>query len=179
MFNELLTRPVTESGFNTINPKIDEDKRKYIYFEGNKIIPIEGRETDANRTYTEGKVSINLFISYFEPINNRVFLRTEQKINLSGVKRIYVKWIVELNGYPEESVSLEVSTAGPTPIKFVKITSDIKTPEYNYLDLYDFNSSIFTSNIDHPFHYVQVRLDNDSTSGNNVSASVYELFLEY
>lgn len=179
MFNELLTRPVTESGFNSINPKIDEDKKKYIYANGVEIIPVSISPSNAG-TYTETSNYISMIAQSFilDSISSTGFATTS-KISLAGYSRIWFLIYAEVNdNYYKGGVNLFVDES-------VRICYDIgnSTHPQAYTRYTSTTSGIVFGNINISSidktknYYVGVNVEHWNSSSYNL-ARVYAVYLE-
>jgi len=179
MFNELLTRPITESGFNSINSKIDENKKKYIYLNGVEIIPVSVSPSNAG-TYSENSNFISMLAQSFvlDSVSSTGFATTS-KISLAGYSRIWFLIYAEVNdNYYKGGVNLFVdesvrycydignTTSPQAYTRYISTTSEIV-----------FGSINITSIDKTKNYYVGVNVEHWNSSSYNL-ARVYAVYLQ-
>jgi hypothetical protein len=151
MFNELLTRPVTESGFNSINPKIDENKRSYIYSNGVKFVPVSQSPSNGG-TYLEGPTHIIFYAnsSILDSVSSTGFATTS-KISLAGYSRIWFKLIITIgDNYYKGGVNLFVDES----VRYCYDIGNTSNPQAYTR----YTSSIFSNPIPYIFGSIDISL---------------------
>jgi hypothetical protein len=103
MFNELLTRPITESGFNSITPKFQNIKKKYICLNGVGIESFSGSNGGSDGSaITSASFSNGVgIVSAYDVANGLdkwAEFSTSNQINIKGYKRIWIDWSVTFVG---------------------------------------------------------------------------------
>ena len=189
MFNEFLTRPVTESGFNSLKLK-KETSNEYIYANGKDFVTLTSNNPYPNNSITKSSEKINLNISNSNTGVSNVGIVTAKdlvdvaqniKINISGVKRIGFIWDATLGA---SNVTTFIALGTSTTMSFINNANDYVsvysrtstfTKRYEYLTL-----PSLTTQTGYPYFYLWFVLEDDTNLGGQTSNSnLYELFLEY
>jgi hypothetical protein len=198
MFNELLTRPITESGFNLTNPKIDENKRAYIYANGqfinsSDIFDTTGsnmtltKETNVIKAVINGD-SVNNASTVFRFTFKNFFSSNSQKINMSGIKKIFIQWkFTYVNVSPAPNLRFGLTYSGNTS-SFEPWFSYIDYSSLNFsFDTFqsipiDYNSLINGASgyqNEYPFFGLIVQFRTSSATSGTATLEIKNVFVEY
>jgi len=190
MFNELLTRPITESGFNSLKIK-KETSNEYIYANGKDFVSLTSNNPyPIDNSITKSSEKINLNISNTNSGISNVGIVTAKdlvdvaqniKINISGVKRIGFIWDATLAA---SNVTTFIALGTSTTMGFTNVSNNYVstysrtstfTKRYEYLTLPN-----LTTQTGFPYFYLWFVLEDVTALGGQTSNSnLYELFLEY